>query len=432
MTDSEAALERVYKEHSARILATLVRLFGARNLELAEDVLQEAFRKAVRAWHEQGVPENPPAWILTAAKRQAIDTIRAQKTQRKFAADLANHLESGWTLTHTVEQEFDETRIRDHQLRMIFMCTAADLAPENRLPLILRALCGFGIPAIARALLLPEATVKKRLVRTRERLQGYAFEFPDQRELPRVMDSVHTVLYLLFNEGFHSSDEGRAMNLELCREAIHLGSLLVAEPRVVNRDTLGLLSLMQFHLARVGARVDAQGHNVPIDRQDRSAWDGEGVQGARQLLELAAQVAEGASGRFFIEAKIAEQHCIAGRFEDTDWPTIVGWYDALVAATRSPLAELNRAVAMGYAGAPEAALQRVLAVRSHDALRGSHLPSAVLAHLAAMAGDGEVARRHAAESMRLGGTAHERRLLLEQVERLLARSRPRGRHSRSS
>jgi len=168
MTDGDLRIERVYSEHASRILAVLVRLFGTRNLELAEDVLQEAFRKAVVTWREEGVPENPAAWIMAAAKNQAIDAIRGQRTRRRFSEDLANHLESGWTMSYTVDQEFEETRIKDHQLRMIFMCTSAELPPENRIPLILRTLCGFSIPAICRALFLPEATVKKRLLRTRE------------------------------------------------------------------------------------------------------------------------------------------------------------------------------------------------------------------------------------------------------------------------
>lgn len=423
MTEHDAAIEGVYREHASRILAVLVRLFGPKNLELAEDVLQEAFRKALVTWEEQGVPENPAAWIMTAAKNQAVDVIRAQRTQRRFSDDLANHLESGWTRAYTVDQEFDETRIKDHQLRMIFMCTSAELPPENRIPLILRTLCGFGIPAISRALFLPEATVKKRLLRTRERLQGHTFEFPATERLPHAMDTVHTVIYLLFNEGFHSTDEATPMNLELCREAVHLASLLVDEPRVVNRDTLGLLALMQLHLARADARLDGEGHNVPIDRQDRARWDRAAIERARALIRLAAGVVPGAAGRFFIEARIAEQHCLAPTFEATDWQAIVGLYDELVEVTGSPIADLYRAVAVGYAGDVAGAIARVTRLRQDDVLRGSHLPPAVLAHLSAMRGDDEAARRYAEESGRLGGTPHEQRLMFEQVERLLGEAR---------
>lgn len=424
MTHWQATLDAVYKEHAARILAALVRVFGTRNLELAEDVLQESFRKALVAWQRNGVPEEPAAWLFTAAKRRAIDVVRAQRTERKFSADLAQHLESGWTMTHAVEQEFEQERIQDHQLRMIFMCTNAELSAENRLVLILRTLCGFSIPAIARALLLSEATVKKRLVRTRERLQGHAFEFPPPERLGQVMDSVHTVLYLLFNEGFHSTDGTRLMNLELCREAIHLASLLTAEPRVVNRDTLGLLALMQFHLARAATRVDAGGNNVPIDLQDRAAWDRISIEDTRRALATAAVDPSDATERFLIEAKIAEQHCIAASFEHTNWQAILAWYDALVRVTSSPLAELNRAVALGHSGHVAAALGAVDAADKHAALRGSHLPDAVRAHLHALGGDAERAQAYAAQSMQLGGTPHEQRLLREQIERLLARRRP--------
>jgi RNA polymerase sigma-70 factor (ECF subfamily) len=419
----EEVIEQIYREHASRILAALVRLFGPKNLELAEDVLQEAFRKALVAWDEQGVPENPAAWIMTAAKNHAVDVIRTQRTQRRFSDDLADHLESGWTRAYTVDQEFQETRIKDHQLRMIFMCTSAELPPENRIPLILRTLCGFGIPAISRALLLPEATVKKRLVRTRERLQGHAFEFPAPERLPHAMDTVHTVIYLLFNEGFHSTDEAAPMNLELCREAVHLATLLVDEPRVVNRDTLGLLALMQLHLARVDARLDEEGHNVPIDLQDRARWDAEAIARARELLRLGEQAPPGASGRFFIEARIAEQHCVAPTFAATDWKAIVALYDQLVEATGSPIADLYRAVAVGYAGDVAGAVARVERLREDAVLRASHLPPAVLAHLSAMRGDARAAHRFAEESSRLGGTPHEQRLMFEQVERLLGKAR---------
>lgn len=419
MNDCEVAVADVYKEHASRILATLVRVFGVRNLELAEDVLQEAFRKAITTWREQGIPDNPAAWIMTAAKRQAIDAVRAHKTARRFSDDLAQHLESGWTLTHTVEQEFEETRIVDHQLRMIFMCANADIAPENRIPLMLRTLCGFGIPAIARALLLPEPTIKKRLVRTREKLRGHAFEFPASERLASVMDSVHTVIYLLFNEGFHSTDDSRVMNLELCLEAIHLVSLLVGEPRVVNRDTLGLLALMQFHLARAASRVDEHGVEIPLDQQVRTRWDTDAIAEASRWLELAQNVAPGASGRFLIEAKIAEQHCSAVAFNTTNWPQIVRWYDALVATTQSPVASLNRAIALGYAGCVDEAIAEVEKIRQHELFRQSHLPAAALAHLAAMQGDAPSARRHADEAERLGASRREQRALLTQLRRMV-------------
>lgn len=420
MSESAAAIEQAYREHGSRILAALVRLFGTHNWELAEDVLQEAFRRALVTWQESGVPESPAAWLMAAAKHQAIDAIRGQKTRRRFSEDLKNQLESGWTLSHTIEQEFEPTRIKDHQLRMIFMCASDELLPENRLPLILRTLCGFSIPAICRALLLSEGTVKKRLLRTRERLEGHAFEFPAPEQLPQAMDTVHTVIYLLFNEGWNSSNEAAPLNLELCREAMHLATLLVDEPRIVNQDTLGLLALMQLHLARVEARFDAQSRPIPIDLQARGRWDASQIALARGLLQLANTAPPGASGRFLIEARIANEHCRAPTFAETDWPAIVALYEQLQAATGSPLAGLHRAVALGYAGDPLSAIAMVQSLKEAAPLRASHLPQAVLAHLSALAGDANLARRYAEESMKLGGSSREQASMLEQIERLLS------------
>lgn len=422
MSELEGILEAIYREHSARLLAVLVRIFGPSNLALAEDVLHEAFGKALESFRAQGMPENPTGWIIASAKNRAIDVIRAQRTQRKFAADLTQHLESDWTLPYTVEQEFSETKIQDDQLRMIFMCACAELTPENRIPLILRSLCGFSIPAVCRALLLPEGTVKKRLLRSREKLAGHAFAFPAAELLPQAMDSVHTVIYLLFNEGFHSSDANAPINVELCREALHLAQLLVAAPRVSNRDTLGLLALMNFHLARVATRLDREGHAIPLDLQDRARWDASGIALASELLALAPSVPAGASGRFYLEARIAAEHCKAESFETTNWPAIVELYDGLIALTESPLARLNQAVAIGYAGNLEHAIQLTQELASQPLLRASHLPCAVLSHLYAKRGDGALAHRYLAESIRLGGLPHEQRLLRAQVERLLAQA----------
>jgi RNA polymerase sigma-70 factor (ECF subfamily) len=257
-------------------------------------------------------------------------------------------------------------------------------------------------------------------VRTRDKLRGHAFEFPPRERLASVMDSVHTVIYLLFNEGFHSTDDSRVMNLELCREATHLVSLLVGEPRVVNRDTLGLLALMRFHLARSASRVDEDGVEIPLDQQVRSRWDTDAIAEASRWLELAQKVAPGASGRFFIEAKIAEQHCSALTFDTTNWTEIVRWYHALVDTTQSPVAALNRAIAVGYAGNLDDAITQIASIRQHELFRQSHLPAAALAHLTAMQGDATSARRHADEADRLGASPREQRALRAQLRRKVA------------
>ncbi len=412
-------LDRVYKEHSARILAVLTRIFGLRNLQLAEDVLHEAFRKALEHWNAHGVPENPAAWIMQTAKNQAIDAVRANKTKTRFAPDLTQHLESEWSLGSTIDREFVEERVRDDQLRMIVVCCSTDVGTQNLIPFVLRSLCGFTIPAVARALVLPEAAVRKRIARTQERLAEHPFEMPPTEQRDATLDAVHTVLYLMFNEGFHSSDAEATLDIALCQEAMQLAKLLADAREIANRDTLGLLALMQFHFARVRARLDGEGHPVPIDLQNRALWNREWIAEGERLLERMADMS-GGRGRFPVEARVAREHCVAPSFADTRWPVIVALYDELVSITGSPLAELTRWVAAGYAGQVREAIAAIEELADHHALRASHLPLASLAHLVAKTGDAERARAFADASKARGGTPREHRLMDEQLERLLA------------
>ncbi len=203
MTDVDALIEQLYKTQSAKLLAVLTRIFGVHNFDLAEDVMQDAFSKAMIDWQQHRIPQNPAAWLMTTAKNKALDKIRADKTKVKLSEDLSLYLLSEWTLAFTIEEEFKVLKIKDDQLRMIFICCHQSIKAENRIVFILKSLCGFSIRAIARALLLNEATVKKRILRTREKLKQLSFELPCDDKLREAMDTVHTVLYLLFNEGFY-------------------------------------------------------------------------------------------------------------------------------------------------------------------------------------------------------------------------------------
>jgi len=419
MNDIKTLIAQIYKSDSARLLAVLTRIFGSHNFELAEDTLQDAFCKALIHWKQKGIPKIPSAWIIQTAKNQAIDTIRANKTKTNFADDLTQLLESEWSLGNTIEREFNESNIKDDQLRMIFMCCHEDVKPENRIPFILKTLCGFSIQAIARALLLPEATVKKRLLRTKGKLKSHNFELPVPNKLVLAMDTVHTVLYLLFNEGFHSSDGRRATNKLFCQEAIGLVNLLIDEPKIANQDTLSLFALMHLNIARIDSKVDKDGFNIPIDLQDRNLWKKVYFNTANQFLNLAKLVSREASGRFYYEALIAKEHCQAITFEQTDWGLIIEHYEQLIQITASPVARLNQAIAIGYAGDTNTAIKLTKSLAGHKALKYSHMPLAILAHLNAKAGDKKRAYRLATESMQKGGTPHEHRLMMHQIERLL-------------
>ena len=419
MNDIQTRIAKIYKSDAARLLAVLTRIFGSHNFELAEDTLQEAFSKVLIHWQQKGMPDNPSAWIIRTAKNQAIDTIRANKTKIQFADDLTQLLESEWSLGNTVEQEFTESNIKDHQLRMIFMCCHEDIKPENRIPFILKTLCGFSIQAVARALLLPETTIKKRLLRTKQKLKTHKFEFPQPDKLNTAMETVHTVLYLLFNEGFYCSDGKKAINIMFCQEAIGLVNLLIDEPKIANRDTLALFALMHFHIARIESKVDKGGFNIPIDQQDRRLWKTEYFNTANQFLNLAQLASHEASNRFLYEALIAKEHCQATDFEQTNWLLIVQHYEKLIQITDSPIARLNQAIAIGYTGDTSTAIKQIESLHGHKALKHSHMPLAILAHLNAKVGDKQRAHQLADESRKIGGTPHEHKLMMQQIERLL-------------
>jgi RNA polymerase sigma factor (sigma-70 family) len=239
----EDQIGALFRRESGRLTSILTRILGPQNLDLAEDVAQEAFVAAADDWARHGVPDNPVAWLLTMARRRAVDAIRRERTRRSFAADLATSLDSEWTLTLTVEEQFGERWILDDQLRMIFMCCHPGLSVENRVTVILKSLCGFALPAIARALLTSESTINKRLYRTRQFLRSVRFELPPPGELPAALETVHTALYLLFNEGFLSSSDEPIVR-EMCRDAMLLTQLLVDESSLADSDTVALLALM--------------------------------------------------------------------------------------------------------------------------------------------------------------------------------------------
>jgi RNA polymerase sigma factor (sigma-70 family) len=412
----DVEIEAVFRRESGRLISVLTRLFGPHNLELAEDVVQAAFVAALEKWGTAGIPDNPVAWLLTTARHRAIDAIRRERTRRTFASDLARSLDGEWTLTTTVREAFGEDVVRDDQLRMIFMCCHRGLGPESQLTLILRTLCGFSVPATARALLTTEATVLKRMVRIRQRLKGVEFALPRPEDLPAALDTTHAALYLLFGEGHLSSDE-EPIRRELCRAAMDLTRLLVDEPSLGRSDTVALLALMCFHAARLDSRLDVDGGVVPLDRQDRSRWDHDLIARGFEYLVRASRMEAVVASRYHLEAAIAARHCGAREFAETDWASICRLYDRLLEVAPSPLAELNRAVAVSYRDGPEAAIPLVQGIRRSGRLPGRHAVAAVLANLYARTGAAERSRRFLEEALASARTRHERRLIALQVER---------------
>ena len=398
-----AAVERAFRDERAIVLATLIRQAG--HFQLAEDAVQDAFEAAVTVWRRDGIPANPGAWITTAARRRAIDRLRRDRS----VADRAERLAELTRLDarHEEPSMDDESAIVDDRLRLVFTCCHPALEMPARAALTLRALGGLTTGEIARAFLVAEPTMGKRIVRAKRKIADarIPYRVPLDEELPDRVRGVLRVVYLIFNEGYAATEGDRLVREELCDEAIRLGELLC---RLMPDDAevWGLSALMLLHDARRAARVDPSGHYVELDQQDRSLWDQGRIGEGLAQLERAVRLRR--PGEYQLQAAITALQIQAPDAEATDWAHIAELYGALGVLNPSPVVELNRAVAVGLASGPAAGLDLLEPLLGDPALERYQPLHAARAELLSRAGDAEGAARAYERAIALTANAVER------------------------
>ncbi|OYV06060.1 MAG: sigma factor, ECF subfamily protein [Verrucomicrobiales bacterium VVV1] len=403
----------LFRREGARMGAVLTGQLGVQRLQLAEDVVQESLVRALQTWPYRGVPDNPAAWLMQTAKHLALDQLRREKNWREKEEGIAIDHER-WLSTPQVQDEHQGT-FADDTLRMMFVCFHPQLSVEAQTALALRTLGGLSPAEIAAAFLCSEAAISKRLVRARQRIKELALPFavPESRELPERLEGVLATLYLLFNEGYKASSGERLVREELCHEAIRLTTLLAEHPATATPKTFALLALMQLNAARLSSRTDDMGNLLRLSEQDRRAWDQSMIQRGIRCLGLAAsgdQLSE-----YHLEAGIAACHSTAADEASTDWPRILSLYDRLVEMTGSPIAALNRAVALARVSGTEAGLDALTELSGKGALESYHLFHAVLGSMHRDLGHFAEAVGHFRKAESLATLPSERDFIAQQI-----------------
>ena len=409
-SDTHSAIDAVWRIESPRLIAGLTRI--VRDVGVAEELAQDALVAALEQWPESGVPDNPGAWLMTTAKRRAIDAVRRNVMLERKHVDLAREMETQKEMD--IEAEMDD-HIGDDLLRLVFIACHPVLATESRVALTLRLLGGLTTDEIARAFLAPEATVAQRIVRAKRTLSeaNVPFEVPRGEDFEGRLSSVLEVIYLIFNEGYSATAGDDLLRPALCEEALRLGRIL-GELVPGEAEVHGLIALMEIQASRLKARVGPSGEAVPLFDQDRARWDRVLMRRGLVALERAEKLGS-ALGPYGLQAAIAACHARARTSEETDWPQIAALYDALAQLTPSPVIELNRAVAVAMAFGPAAGLEIVDELRSEPSLQNYHLLPAVRGDFLLKLGRLDEARAEFERAASLTRNSRERALLLERA-----------------
>ena len=419
MASVSELLDHLFRRQSAQMVATLTRAIGARNLALAEEAVQDALVTAMQQWPFRGVPDDPAAWLFRVARNRALDRLRHQHIVEVKSAGATNTSESPQRDQHAEAVLARELPpVEDDQLAMMFLTCHPVLPREARVALTLKIVGGFGVGEIARAFLAQDSTIAQRVVRAKRLLRerNVPFGRPSSADLAERLDSVLEAIYLMFNEGYAATAGDTLIREGISAEAIRLAALVTEHPATAVPRAWAVLAMLLLHASRFAARTNADGELFLLREQDRTKWDRTLVSEGLRALDRAAAGDE--LSAYHLEAEIAACHAVAPTWADTDWRRILECYDALVAVTKSPIVQLNRAIARAQIEGPRVALAEAEAIAATGALQGYHLLPAVLAELWREAGNPGRAADYYRDALALPLSAPERRYLSARLANL--------------
>ena len=409
--------DHLFRHESGKMVAVLTKIFGTANLETAEDVVQQTFIDAIGVWKMKGIPDNPSAWLFRVAKNKTIDIIRKNKHAILF--DFNDHerklLVSEYSLSSTIENFWKEDVIKDDMLRMMFACCHPGISTENQVTLILKTLCGFSTTEIAKAFITSEDTVSKRLYRTRAffRNEKIKLGMPSANEIKSRISSVLNSIYLLFNEGYNSTQSEQLIRNDLIHEAMILCKLLTENPTTQLPEVFALMALMCFHAARSESRLTTEGEIILMAHQDRTRWDTGLITLGIEYIDRAA-MGEAISS-YHLEAAIAYEHCTASNFGSTNWKRILELYEWLCQMASSPVAELNRCIALMQVNGPAKALESVKQIPYQKKLHSFYLYQSLLGEIYTRIGQTTKAIQCFEQAIQLTRSAIEKKMLKDKI-----------------
>lgn len=414
---NEILVDHLFRHEAGKMIAVLTRLFGMHNLSMAEDVVQDAFLKATQTWKFNALPDNPSAWLMQVARNKALDILRRKTVADHYSAELSDQLQEA--TDNYVDQVFLDTEIADSQLQLIFACCHPSLKEEDKVALTLKTVSGFGVKEIAKALLTQEETIQKRIYRAKQFIQqnNIHLEIPSGKTLQMRLDTVYTVLYLIFNEGYNAAKADELIRKDLCAEAMRLCLLLCEHKTVARPASYALLSLMCFQASRFESRLDKNNTIILLQQQDRSKWNHALIERGYHYLNKSS--AGDNITVYHIESAIAAEHCIAADFASTNFKRLLHLYDMLWQIKPTPVVQMNRAIVLSYTGNTEEAIDLMFAIEGIDVLlKNQYMFNGVLGELFLKNNQPQQATAYLEKAFSLTQSDAEKKLLKEKINKL--------------